>query len=99
MKNIFSASLILLFFLASCSTPSEKAKKESSTVVTPEVKNIDPKKQSLNEYTKISFTNGTSVNALAGSKEFTITKGKVHTGTVSFWHGLSTNNIHLFKYF
>ncbi len=44
MKNIFSASLILLFFLASCSTPSEKATKESSTVVTPEVKNIDPKK-------------------------------------------------------
>ena len=47
MKNIFSASLILLFFLASCSTPSEKAKKESSTVVTPEVKNIDPKKTAI----------------------------------------------------
>ena len=47
MKNIFSASLILLFFLASCSTPSEKATKESSTVVTPEVKNIDPKKTAI----------------------------------------------------
>ena len=47
MKNIFSASLILLFFLASCSTPSEKATKESSAVVTPEVKNIDPKKTAI----------------------------------------------------
>lgn len=47
MKNIFSASLILLFFLASCSTPSEKATKESSAVVTPEVKNTDPKKTAI----------------------------------------------------
>ena len=47
MKNIFSASLILLFFLASCSTPSEKATKESSTVVTPEVKNSEPKKTAI----------------------------------------------------
>ena len=47
MKNIFSASLILLFFLASCSTPSQKAKKESSAVVTPEVKNIDTKKTAI----------------------------------------------------
>ena len=47
MKNIFSASLILLFFLAGCSTPSEKATKESSAVVTPEVKNIDPKKTAI----------------------------------------------------
>jgi hypothetical protein len=34
--------------------------------------------------TKVTFTNGTVVNVLAGSKEFTIDKGKVHTGTVSF---------------
>lgn len=47
MKNIFSASLILLFFLASCSTPSEKATKESSAVVTPEVKNTEPKKTAI----------------------------------------------------
>ena len=47
MKNIFSASLILLFFLASCSTPSQKAKKESSAVITPEVKNIDTKKTAI----------------------------------------------------
>ena len=34
--------------------------------------------------TKVTFTNGTFVNVLAGSKEFTIDKSTVHTGTVSF---------------
>ena len=53
MKNIFSASLILLLFLAGCSTPSEKATKESSAVVTPEVKNIDPKKTAVADLTTI----------------------------------------------
>lgn len=47
MKNTFSASFILLSFLASCSTPSEKATKESSNVVTPEVKNSEPKKTAI----------------------------------------------------
>ena len=47
MKNIFSASLILLLFLAGCATPSEKVTKESSAVVTPEVKNINPKKTAI----------------------------------------------------
>lgn len=47
MKNTLSASFILLLFLAGCSTQPEKAKKESGTVVTPEVKNIDPKKTAV----------------------------------------------------
>lgn len=47
MKNTLSASFILLLFFSGCSTQPEKVKKESGTIVTSEVKNIDPKKTTV----------------------------------------------------